>query len=230
MTDSARLLLVEDEEKLARSIARQLERVGFTVDVASDGETAIEAIGRVEHSLVVLDLNLPGASGFDVLRAMREGQRETPVLILSARREVFDRVEGLRLGADDYLVKPFDFGELHARIDAILRRAGESSRAVLQAADLVVDVVGRKVARDGQPIHLSPRLFELLEFFLRHKNQILTRRRIVEGVWGYSFDTGTNVVDVYVSYLRKAIDGGFEPRLIETVPRQGYVLREPGRG
>lgn len=225
MTDPIPLLLVEDEHKLARSVARQLERSGFAVDVATDGESALERIEGREYSIMVLDLNLPGASGFDLLRALGGRQRRVPVLILSARREVVDRVEGLQLGADDYLVKPFDFIELHARIGAILRRSGESALQVLEAEDLVVDVVKRKARRGGRDIHLSPRLFELLEFFLRHQNQILTRRRIAEGVWGYSFDTGTNVVDVYVSYLRKAIDAGFEPKLIKTIPRQGYLLR-----
>lgn len=225
MNEPIPVLLVEDESKLARSLARQLRRVGFDADVAPDGQEAFEKMERREYALVVLDLNLPGASGFDVLRGIRDDRGGVPVLILSARREVVDRVEGLRLGADDYLVKPFDFGELHARIDAILRRTGESALEVLEAEDLSLDVVRRRVHRADREIHLSPRLFELLEFFLRHKNQILTRRRIAEGVWGYSFDTGTNVVDVYVSYLRKAIDADFEPKLIETVHRQGYLLR-----
>lgn len=225
MTDPTPLLLVEDEEKLARSIARQLERLDFAVDLAGDGEVALARIAERDYALVILDLNLPGASGFEVLSTVRDEGRPVPVLILSARTDVVDRVEGLRLGADDYLLKPFDFGELHARVEAILRRAGEGGFSTLAVEDLVVDVPRRRVQRADQEIHLSPRLFDLLEFFLRHANQILTRRRILEGVWGYSFDTGTNVVDVYVSYLRKAIDADFHPKLIETVPRQGYVLR-----
>jgi DNA-binding response OmpR family regulator len=195
------------------------------VDLAGDGEAAIDTCKVREHALVVLDLNLPGMSGFDVLRTLRSQGRTIPVLVLSAREDVTDRVEALRLGADDYLVKPFDFGELNARIDAILRRSGHANFGVLEVEDLVVDVARRRVHRAGREIHLSPRLFELLEFFLRHEGRILTRRRIVEGVWGYSFDSGTNVVDVYISYLRKAIDADFEPKLIETVPRRGYMLR-----
>lgn len=229
MTESAPpvpLLLVEDESKLATSLARQLGRAGYAADVAPDGETALEKARANEYHLVILDLNLPGASGFEVLRALREESRHVPVLILSARQGVEDRVEGLRIGADDYLVKPFDFAELEARIEAILRRSDESRLTVLQAGDLTLDVVRRRVVRGGEEIHLSPRLHELLEFFLRNKNSILTRRRIAEGVWGYTFDTGTNVVDVYVSYLRKAIDAPFERKLIETVPRQGFVLRD----
>jgi DNA-binding response OmpR family regulator len=225
MNEPITLLLVEDESKLARSLERQLERAGFAVDVAPDGYRALEKLDARRYHIIVLDLNLPGMSGFDVLRALRDERRRVPVLILSARQEVIDRVEGLRLGADDYLIKPFDFGEFHARIDAVLRRSGESSFGVLVAEDLVLDLIRRKVHRAGREIHLSPRLFELLEFFLRHRDQILTRRRIAEGVWGYSFDTGTNLVNVYVSNLRKAIDADFEPKLIETVPRQGYVLR-----
>lgn len=224
-----RLLLVEDEGRLASSLTRQLERVGFQPDVAEHGEAALERCADGEYALMVLDLNLPGMSGFEVLRALRVDNRRLPVLVLSARENVADRVEALRLGADDYLVKPFDFGELHARIEAVLRRSGHDRFGILEIEDLVLDVVRRKVRRAGRDIHLSPRLFELLEFFLRHQNRILTRRRIVEGVWGYSFDTGTNVVDVYVSYLRKAIDADFEPKLIETVPGRGYMLRGSSR-
>jgi two-component system OmpR family response regulator len=192
--------------------------------VVNDGETALERCADGGYALVVLDLNLPRMSGFDVLSSLRERGRPVPVLVLSAREDVADRVEALQLGADDYVVKPFDFGELHARIDAVMRRSGHAGFAVLEVEDLVVDVVRRRVRRANRDIHLSPRLFELLEFFLRHQGQILTRRRIVEGVWGYSFDTGTNVVDVYVSYLRKAIDADFELKLIQTVHGRGYLL------
>ena len=224
-TKPIRLLLVEDEVRLAGSLAQRLEGVGFAVETAAKGEVALRTCEDGEYGIVVLDLNLPDISGFQVLATLRGRERRLPVLVLSAREDVGDRVEALRLGADDYLVKPFDFGELHARIDAILRRTGHAGFTLLEVEDLTADVVRRKVIRAGREIHLSPRLFELLEFFLRHKNQILTRRRIVEGVWGYSFDTGTNVVDVYVSYLRKAIDAGFDPKLIETVHGRGYMLR-----
>lgn len=223
---SPHVLVVEDEQKLAGAIAQALERSGYEADVAYDGaEALIKATGGEFH-LIVLDLNLPDSSGFEVLSRLRSGLYDTPVLILSARDRVEDRIEGLRVGADDYMVKPFDTGELLARIEAILRRSGVHRIPILQAGDLTMDLISRTVKRDGETIHLSPREFALLEYMLRHKNQILTRRRIAEQVWGYKFDTGTNIVDVYISYLRRAIDHGRERRLIHTVPREGFVLRD----
>lgn len=221
-----RILLVEDERKLAESIARHLQGAGYEVEHARDGEEALARARSEEFHLIILDLNLPKRSGFDVLAELRSEMRDTPVLILSAREEVTDRVEGLRRGADDYLVKPFDVGELTARIEAILRRAGHERISVLRAKDLVMDVVQRKVWRADEEIFLSPREFALLKFFLRNKNRIVTRRRIAEQVWGYTFDTGTNIVDVYVSYLRKAVDAPFDEKLIHTVVREGFVLRD----
>lgn len=218
--------MVEDERRLAESVERQLKRAGYEVELAGDGDEALEMARGHEFHLILLDLNLPRRSGFEVIEILRAEMRETPILILSARDGVEDRIEGLRRGADDFLVKPFDFDELSARIEAILRRAGHDRLSVFEAADLTMDVVGRKVRRGGRDIALSPREFGLLEFFLRNKNQILTRRRIAEQVWGYSFDTGTNIVDVYVSYLRKAIDAGFDRKLIQTIPRQGFVLKD----
>ena len=223
---AVRVLLVEDERRLAESVQRQLRRAGYEVELAGDGEEALALATAREFQVIILDLNLPKKSGFEVIEELRAGMRETPILILSARDDVVDRVEGLRRGADDYLVKPFDFTELTARLEAILRRSGHERLSVFEAGDLTIDVVTRKAWRAGQEIPLSPREFALLEFFVRNKNQILTRRRIAEQVWGYAFDTGTNIVDVYVSYLRKAVDAGFEPRLIQTVPRQGFMLRD----
>jgi DNA-binding response OmpR family regulator len=228
MTDTARprVLVVEDERKLAGAITRALERTGYQVESAHDGDRALEVATGSDFRLILLDINLPGRSGFDVLRELRARLYDTPVLILSARDTVEDRIEGLKNGADDYLMKPFDTGELVARVEAILRRSGEHRISVLQAGDLTMDVVTRNVARGGDPIRLAPREFALLEYLLRNKNQVLTRRRIAEQVWGYSFDTGTNIVDVYISYLRRAIDYGREPKLIHTVQRQGFLLKD----
>ncbi len=221
-----RILLVEDEKKLARSIERQLQRAGFQVELAFDGESALlKAVGQAFH-LIILDVNLPHKSGFDVLRELRSQFYETPVIILTARDATPDKIFGLAEGADDYVTKPFDSGELVARIQAILRRSGISRASVIEAADLKMDVVKRTVTRGGKDIPLTHTEFALLEFLLRNRNTILTRRRIAEQVWGYTFDTGTNIVDVYISYLRDAIDDGFEKKLILTVRGQGIILKD----
>ncbi len=220
------LLLVEDERKLARALERQLTRAGYTVSLAFDGITAVDLALTREFHLIILDLQLPRLSGIEVLHEIRSRFHPTPVLILSARDEIKDRVLGLDVGADDYMTKPFDTGELLARIQAILRRAGTLHTAVLRAGDLQMDVVQRNVSRQGQAIRLTQTEFSLLEFLLRNKNTILTRRRIAEQVWGYTFDTGTNIVDVYISYLRDAVDKDFQPKLIETVRGEGFVLRD----
>jgi DNA-binding response OmpR family regulator len=221
-----RILIVEDEKKLAQSLQKQLERVGYKTEKAFDGVEAEEKIFSQEYSLVILDLNLPKKSGLEVLKGMRERLNSVPTIILSARDKTHDRVLGLELGADDYLVKPFDSTELLARVSAVLRRSGAVRSSILQAGDLVLDTVQRTVQRGGKNISLSPREYTLLEFFVRNKNQILTRRRIAEQVWGYTFDTGTNIVDVYISYLRKAIDDGFSKKLIRTIHGEGFILTE----
>ena len=221
-----RILLVEDERKLAHSIERKLVRAGYVVALAFDGEEGGEKARSHEFDLIILDINLPKKSGTALLQELRSDSYPTPVLILSARDTVADRIQGLQVGADDYLVKPFDSGELMERIQAILRRSGFSRTAVIQAGDLTVDVVKRTISRAGKEILLSPKEFSLLEYFVRNKNQILTRKRIAEQVWGYKFDTGTNIVDVYVSYLREAIDRGFPKKLIQTIRGEGFVLKD----
>lgn len=221
-----RLLLVEDERKLARSLQQQLARLGYEVELAFDGVEAMEKAQNREFALIILDLNLPKKSGFEVLEEFRAQSYATPVLILSARDKVEDRIKGLQIGADDYLVKPFDSGELFARLDAILRRGGVKRMSILQAGDLTMDVLKRTVKRGDKDITLTPREFALLEYFLRNKNQLLTRKRLAEQVWGYTFDTGTNIVDVYVRYLRQAIDEGFPAKLIQTVYAQGFMLKD----
>ena len=221
-----RILIIEDEKKLVAVLARHLRKEGFEVETSSDGRGIPERIAANPCALIILDLNLPGRSGFEVLEEIRSLSPSLPILILSARDKVADRVRGLQLGADDYLTKPFDSSELSARIQAILRRADPTRQTTLAAGDLTMDLLHQTVRRGDHQITLSRKEYALLEFFLRNKNQVLTRRRIAEQVWGYTFDTGTNIVDVYVSYLRKAIDIPSSPPLIQTVVRQGYILRD----
>lgn len=220
-----RILVVEDEKKLAHSLERQLTDAGYAVALAFDGIAASESAQLHSFDLILLDLKLPQRSGLEVLRELRARACDTPVLILSARDKVEDRVQGLQLGADDYLVKPFDSGELLARIEALLRRAGLARAVLLQAGDLVLDVLQRNVKRGEKEIALTQKEFALLEYFMRNQNQILTRKRIAEQVWGYTFDTGTNIVDVYVSYLRKKIDEGFPAKFIHTIHGEGFLFK-----
>jgi two-component system, OmpR family, copper resistance phosphate regulon response regulator CusR len=220
------VLLIEDEKKLARSLERHLKREGYSVELAFDGSEAQGKLATNAYKLLILDINLPKMSGYDLLQEIRLQLDSTPVLILSARDTVEDRVKGLRLGADDYLVKPFDSGEFLARVEAVLRRSEMTSSHILTAGDLTMDIKERTVKRGEKEITLSPKEFSLLEFFLRNKNQVLTRKRIAEQVWGYHFDTGTNLVDVYVYYIREAIDKGFSKKLINTVRGQGFIMTD----
>jgi len=224
--EKIKIVLVEDEKRLAHSLERLLIRSGYEVTLVFDGQSAIDSITRQELQLMVLDINLPEKSGFEVLHYIRSSSYNTPVLILTARDSIKDKIKGFEVGADDYLTKPFDSAELLARIQAILRRSGALSSSILQSADLTLDVVKRVVKRGNQVINLTQTEFALLEFFLRNKNTILTRRRLAEQVWGYKFDTGTNIVDVYISYLRDSIDKEFLPKLIETVRGEGFILRD----
>jgi DNA-binding response OmpR family regulator len=222
-----RILLIEDERRLAHLMERRLIRSGFLVELAFDGEEGLRKAQSQEFELIILDLGLPQKDGLEVLKEYRAKAYTVPVLIVSARSRVDERISGLEVGADDYLTKPFDSGELVARVNAILRRTGNSRTSILQISDLTVDVTKRTVQRADKTIALSKTEYSLLEFFLQNKNQILTRKRIAEQVWGYTFNTGTNIVDVYINYLRRAIDDGFEPKLIQTVYGQGFILREP---
>jgi DNA-binding response OmpR family regulator len=224
--EKIKIVLVEDEKRLAHSLERLLVRAGYEVSLVYDGQSAIDAVSRQEWHLMVLDINLPVKSGIEVLHHIRSSSYNTPVLVLTARDTMQDKIKGLEIGADDYLTKPFDSAELLARIQAILRRSGALSTSILQSADLTLDVVKRVVKRANQTIYLTQTEFALLEFFLRNKNTILTRRRLAEQVWGYKFDTGTNIVDVYISYLRDSIDKAFSPKLIETVRGEGFILRD----
>jgi len=220
-----RVLVVEDEEKVARFVRRALEEERYAVDVAPDGESALEQIDIVPYDLVILDLTLPKKGGFELLHLLRQQGNQVPVLILTARTAVSYRVKGLDLGADDYLVKPFAIEELLARVRALLRRGGSEPITKLQADDLILDPVSHEDYRSGKKIDLTAKEYALLEYFLRNPNRVLTRSMITEHVWDIHFDTFTNVIDVYVNYLRNKVDRDFKRPLIHTVRGVGYVLK-----
>jgi DNA-binding response OmpR family regulator len=220
------ILVVEDEAKVASFIKKGLQQSGYEVDVAADGEEAYEEIQANSYDLILLDLMLPKISGFDLIPQIRQCRPAVPIIAVTARASVEDRVQGLNLGCDDYLTKPFSFSELLARIQVQLRRGDPSAALELHAADLVLNPLKRKVTRGGKTIELSNKEFFLLEYLLKNKDQIVTRNMIVENVWDASFNNFTNVVDVYINYLRNKIDRDFEPHLIQTVRGVGYTLRE----
>ena len=225
-----RVLVVEDEAGVAGFVEQGLTEAGYAVDVARNGPDGLEYALAFEYDAMILDIMLPKMNGLDVLREMRDKRVKAPVLLLTARDGVADRVRGLNLGADDYLVKPFAFPELLARIGALLRRPPLQSGNLLCMGDLEMDISLREVRRAGRRIELSPREFSLLELLLRHPNQVLTRTQIVEHVWNFDFYTDTNVVDVYIGYLRRKIDRGFASPLIQTVRGVGYRLSEEKDG
>ena len=220
------ILVVEDERKVASFIKRGLEAANYSVDVEYDGETGLKRLLDADYDLVVLDVMLPKLDGLSVMKQIRQRQVKVPVLLLTARVTIADKVMGLDLGADDYLTKPFAFEELLARVRALLRRGATALPAVLAVADLRLDPVTREVSRGDKRIDLTPKEYALLEFFLRRRDQVLSRALIAQHVWGVNYDTFTNVIDVYVNYLRKKIDGDFDLKLIHTVRGVGYVLKE----
>jgi DNA-binding response OmpR family regulator len=222
-----RVLLVEDQPKTASFIRKALLAEGFAVDRAEDGETALTLARTTPFDAIVLDIMLPGRDGLSVLRVLRERRVTTPVLLLSARGEVSERVDGLNAGADDYLSKPFVLAELIARVRALGRRSGEARPVLLQMADLTLNTVTRQAQRGGEVIELSTREYRLLEHFMRSPGRICSRMELLEAVWDYHFDPGTNVVDVYVGRLREKIDARHEPKLLHTVRGYGYVLKKP---
>lgn len=219
-----RILLVEDERKVARFVARALRENAYAVDVAENGELAIPMASNVTYDAIVLDVRLPGMSGIDVCRDLRRKCIETPVLMLTARSLVEERVEGLDSGADDYLTKPFELIELMARVRALIRRGFRKSSAKLQSADLELDRHRRRVTRGGAPIPVTSKEFALLEFLLLRAPDVVTRSEIVEHVWDYDFDTGTNLVEVYVNRLRQKLDQGRPAKLIHTIRGVGYRI------
>lgn len=219
------ILIAEDDVRLARVLRRVLQEDGHVVDVASDGQQALELGGEPGIDLIILDVMLPRMDGFDVCRSLRAAGVETPILMLTARSAVDDRVRGLDVGADDYLVKPFALAELQARIRALTRRAPTFADHPLRVADLTLDVARHSAVRGGKEIPLSVKEFQLLEFFMRHPNQVLSRTQILDSVWQYDRAFTSNVVDIYVHYLRNKIDRGFPKRLLHTVRGVGYMLR-----
>jgi two-component system copper resistance phosphate regulon response regulator CusR len=221
-----RVLVVEDEAKVASFIARGLGEAGYTVDVASQGPAALEEATVNDYDLILLDVMLPGIDGWEVLSQYREGGGNSPVMMLTARNAVEDKVRGLDSGADDYLTKPFALTELLARVRALLRREDRKA-PILKVSDLELNPASREVRRAEKKINLSAREYALLEYFMRHQDRILSRSMVLEHVWDYSFDPETNVVDVYVSYLRNKIDRGFDPPLIHTMRGVGYRFGLP---
>jgi two-component system, OmpR family, response regulator len=221
-----RALIIEDDPTIADFVARGLRESGFVVDRTADGEEGLAAALRDSYDVAIVDLMLPKRDGLSVIDELRKRKRPTPVLILSARRSVDDRVRGLQAGGDDYLTKPFAFAELLARVQALIRRAtGSTEPTRLLFADLSLDLITREVRREGRRIELRPREFALLEYLMRNPGKVLSKTMILSHVWGYSFDPSTNVVDVLVSRLRERIDRNFEPKLVHTVRGVGYVLK-----
>lgn len=223
-----RILLAEDEKKVASFIAKALKEVGYAVDEVHDGNKALGLGCANAYDTIVLDIMMPGRDGLSVLRLLRERHVSTPVLILTARGDVSERIEGLELGADDYMGKPFVMRELLARVAALTRRNSPDRASLFQVADLTVNLLTREVKRGGQPVHLAVREFALLEHLIRSPGRVHTRTSLCEHVWGYRFDTSTNVVDVYVQRLRRKIDDGHDPKLLHTVRGLGYVLKVEG--
>jgi two-component system, OmpR family, response regulator len=219
-----RLLVVEDEKKIAALLRKALSAEGFSVDVATRGDEALGLLCKEPYSAVILDIMLPGTDGLSVLRTMREKRITMPVMLLTARGEVSDRIEGLNQGADDYMAKPFSVDELIARLRALMRRANGETLSLFKVGDLTVNLVSRDVRRGARKVDLTIREFNLLEFFMRNPGQVFTRSQIHQRVWNYNFDPGTNLVDVYIQRLRRKIDDEEPVKLIQTVRGEGYCI------
>jgi two-component system OmpR family response regulator len=223
------LLLIEDDSEAARFLAKGLRESGYVVDIAADGREGLFRSTEGSYDLIIADRQLPHFDGLSIVAMLRKNGKRTPVLILSALGSVDDRIEGLRAGGDDYLTKPFAFGELLARIEALLRRGHLPDVTTrIRIADLELDLLGRKVTRGGKPIDVTSKEFQLLEFLARRAGQVVTRTMLLEAVWDLHFDPQTNVIDVHISRLRAAIDRGFDHPLLHTVRGAGYVLRDGG--
>ena len=220
-----RLLVVEDEKKLNDLITKKLEKEYYGVDSCFDGEEAIRYVEGTEYDAIILDIMLPKFDGFEVIKRIRAKKNKVPILLLTARDNIDDKVKGLDYGADDYLVKPFIFEELMARIRVLLRRNSGNADNIVTIANLKVDLDAKTVFRDGVLIKLSGREYSILEYLIRNKGKILSRERIEDHIWNYDYEGGTNVIDVYIRYLRKKIDDNYTPKLIHTIRGLGYVLR-----
>ncbi len=220
-----RVLLAEDDKKVAQHIRAALREQGFTVDMFHRGDEALDAAVATSYDAIVLDVMMPGRDGLSVLRVLREKRVAAPVLLVTARGEVSERVEGLMLGADDYLAKPFAMTELVARVVALARRANTQGMTLLKMEDLTMNLITREVTRAGEKIELPMREFALLEFLMRSPGRVLSRTQLIENVWQWHFDTGTNVVEVYIQRLRKKVDEPHAVKLIHTVRGVGYVMK-----
>jgi DNA-binding response OmpR family regulator len=220
-----KILVVEDDKTVGQYVKRGLEEVRYHVDLAGDGEDGLGLATAGHYDLIVLDLRLPGMTGTEVLRVLRDKGNTTPVLVLTAQDSVDFKVQALRMGADDYVTKPFALEELLARVEALGRRPKAIAPPVLKVADLSLDTAGRDVQRAGKPIELTPKEYAVLEYLMRHQGRVMSRTLITEYAWDYHFDPGTNIVDVVITRLRKKIDQGREPKLIHTVRGVGYVVK-----
>lgn len=224
---SGRILVVEDDVDTADYIAKGLREAGFTVEHVADGRDGLYLASSSAFDGVIMDRMLPGMDGLSVVKALRAGGVETPIMILSALAHMDERFTGLRAGGDDYLTKPFGFSELHARLENLIRRrGGKAVETVLRCADVVMDLLSRKVTRSGKPLDLLPREFKLLEYFLRNKDRVVTRTMLLEQVWDYRFDPHTSIIDTHISRLRKKLDDGYPTPLLHTLRGVGYRLSE----
>jgi two-component system, OmpR family, copper resistance phosphate regulon response regulator CusR len=226
--DDIKILLVEDEKKIAESLKKGLSEQNYQVEVAYDGLIGKKMFGQYPFDLVILDINLPGMNGYELCKEIRRKSLQIPVVMLTALSTTDDKIEGFDAGADDYIVKPFDFKELLVRVRALLRRLHQSipSGNMLKVADLVMNLDSKEVTRSDQPIALTAKEFQLLEYLVRNKNRVVSRADIALNVWDIDFDTKTNVIDVYVNFLRKKLDKDFELKLIHTQVGMGYILKD----
>lgn len=227
--EEIKILLIEDEKKIADTLSKGLSEHDYYVETAYDGNIGIRLFESMKFNLVISDINLPGINGYEVCRIIRERNQHVPIIMLTALSATDDKIEGFDAGADDYLVKPFEFKELLVRIRALLKRTMNQhlpSGNVLKVADLELNVDSKAVVRDGKPISLTAKEFQLLEYFMRNRNRVVSRADIAERVWDLDFDTKTNVIDVYVNFLRKKIDRQYEQKLIHTLVGMGYIMKE----
>jgi DNA-binding response OmpR family regulator len=222
------ILLVEDEKKIAETLKKGLEEQNYQVEIAGDGDTGRLLFDNQNYDLILLDINLPGMNGYELLQHIRGVNQQVPILMLTALSSTEDKIEGFNSGADDYIVKPFDFAELVVRIRALIKRAQQAAPVgkSLRINDLVINLDSKEVSRAGKPIQLTAKEFQLLEYMIRNKNRVVSRADIALNVWDIDFDTGTNVIDVYVNFLRKKIDRDYDQKLIHTQVGMGYVLKE----
>lgn len=227
--EEIKILLIEDEKKIADTLSKGLKELDYHVETAYDGNIGMRLFDAGSFNMIITDINLPGMNGYDLCKAVRSRNQHIPIIMLTALSATDDKIEGFDAGADDYLVKPFEFKELLARIRALLKRTMNQQLPagnILTVADLELDVDSKEVTRAGQPIKLTAKEFQLLEYFMRNRNRVVSRADIAERVWELDFDTKTNVIDVYVNFLRKKIDKEFEPKLIHTQVGMGYMMKE----